>query len=642
MVTKNHLLAKSLYGLLFMILLPVLLILWVSATEKWIKLPVLDAPVLGWILVVLGIGMLVSGIMGLILFGKGLPMNPYPPETYVSRGVYHYVAHPIYAGAVMLSFGMSILTRSTAAFWLISPLLLLGAVALVLGYERDDLRQRFRGTQPRSLIRFPEYKHTKPETWDRISAWVLVVIPATFAYAISVLPGTVMTPVSAATEFDRLLRFSAEGVWIILIVIPFFLAAPMIADTKAQIRDFMISSLMAIGLWFLFSALSPFVTVSSVEAAENSLLEYLVGHSVHPLSAFPAWPVVLASVAIPVYTKKNPPSRIAVWIFLLAVTVACLTTSLFTLIDIAGGFLDVLLVVFRENIWNGIRILSEKIANSWKEWTFGPVRVINHGFYAGAGTFFGVMVIGVLLGSQALPAVFFVVMITMIGAAVWAQVIEGSAKLLRPLGFYGGVIGSILGCVLVPLFFNISTVEILAAFAVAGPWVQGWGRFRCLVQGCCHGRPTTSDIGIRFYHERSRVTRLSEFKGVYLHPTQIYSIFGNIVIAMLLLRLWFTDVPGTFIIGLYLILSGLARFVEEEYRGEPQTPVIGRLRLYQWVSIISVIAGATITTIPYHPVATTVHFAWDILVYAIVSGLVAVFLTGVDFPGSNRRFSRLV
>lgn len=54
MVTKHHLLAKSLYGLLFIILLPLLLILWVSAIEKWLTLPVLDAPVLGWILVVFG------------------------------------------------------------------------------------------------------------------------------------------------------------------------------------------------------------------------------------------------------------------------------------------------------------------------------------------------------------------------------------------------------------------------------------------------------------------------------------------------------------------------------------------------------------------------------------------------------------
>ncbi|HKI45771.1 MAG TPA: prolipoprotein diacylglyceryl transferase family protein [Balneolales bacterium] len=634
--------AKSLYGFLFIVLLPMMLILWVSATEEWISLPVLDVPAVGWILSILGIMTLAAGVFGLMLYGKGLPMNPYPPGAYVAKGAYHYVAHPIYTGAVMLSFGMSILTRSTAAFWLISPVLLLGAVALVLGYERDDLKQRFPEAHPRPLIRFPENINSSPKKWDRISAWILVIVPAMFAYSIALLPGTVMTPISTITRVDLLFRFSAEGVWFILIVIPFFLAAPLIADTKAQIRGFMISALMAIGLWFLFSAMSPFVTVNSVEAAENSLLEYLIGHSVHPLLAFPAWPIVLAFVAAPVYFGRYPSMRMGIWFFLLIVTIACLITGLFSIIDLVGAFMVVSIVGFRMKIWHGIRILSEKIADSWKEWTFGPVRVINHGFYAGTGVFLGVIVIGVLLGVRALPAVFFVVMMSMIGAAVWAQVIEGSAKLLRPLGFYGGVIGTILGCILVPFLFKISTVVILTAFAVAGPWVQGWGRLRCLVQGCCHGRPTTRDIGIRFYHKRSRVTRLSDYKGVYLHPTQVYSILGNIVIGVVLLRLWFTDVPGTFIIGLYLILSGLARFVEEEYRGEPQTPVIRHLRLYQWVSIVSVIIGAVVTTIPYQPVATQLHFSWVIIAYAVGSGIVAVILTGVDFPRSNRRFSRLV
>ncbi len=286
--------------------------------------------------------------------------------------------------------------------------------------------------------------------------------------------------------------------------------------------------------------------------------------------------------------------------------------------------------------------MSERIAGSWKEWTFGPVRVINHGFYAGTGVFFGVIVLGVLLGTPKLPAVFFVVLMSMIGAAIWAQVIEGSAKLLRPLGFYGGVIGVIIGCLLTPLLFNVSAIEIMAAVAVAGPWVQGWGRLRCLIQGCCHGRPTKHEIGIRYYHERSRVTRLSDYKGVYLHPTPVYSILGNILIAVVLLRLWSTPVPRTFIIGLYPILSGLERFVEEEYRGEPQTPVIGRLRLYQWVAIITVIAGAIITSIPYSLVETSLHFSWEIIVYAVLAGFVGVFVTGIDFPRSNRRFSRLV
>jgi len=545
----------------------------------------------------------------------------------------------------MLAFGVSILTKSTAAFWLVSPVILLGAVALVLGYERDDLKQRFPGPHPHPLIRFPEYDNAAPVIWDRLSAWLLVLIPAILIYAVALLPNMVIEPISTVTGLDKMMWINPDGVWIIWLAVPFFLLVPAIADTKSQIRDFMVSALMASGLWFLLNVMTPFTTSSiSPAASDNSFMEYLLNHTVHPFLAFPAWPVIMVFVAAPTYLQglTTTVARSTVWFFLLVVTIASLTTGLFTVVDVAGALVVILLVEFRGTVWHGIQHLSEKIAGSWKEWTFGPVRIINHGFYAGTGVFFGVIVLGVLLGTDKLPAVFFVVVMSMLGAAIWAQVIEGSAKLLRPLGFYGGLIGAIIGCLLTPWLFNISAFEIMAAVAVAGPWVQGWGRLRCLVQGCCHGRPTAPQIGIRYYHPRSRVTRLSDFKGVYLHPTPVYSILGNIIIAVVLLRLWFTPVPPTFIIGLYLIMSGLERFVEEEYRGEPQTPVIGRLRLYQWVAIITVVIGAIITAIPYGPIETSFYFSWEIIVYAFAAGLVGVFLTGVDFPRSNRRFSRLV
>lgn len=86
MVTKNHIISKSLYGLLFVVVLPVLLTLWVSATAQWIALPVLDVPLLRWSLSILGGLMLLSGMLGLLLYGHGMPMNPYPPNFYVARG----------------------------------------------------------------------------------------------------------------------------------------------------------------------------------------------------------------------------------------------------------------------------------------------------------------------------------------------------------------------------------------------------------------------------------------------------------------------------------------------------------------------------------------------------------------------------
>jgi hypothetical protein len=99
-------------------------------------------------------------------------------------------------------------------------------------------------------------------------------------------------------------------------------------------------------------------------------------------------------------------------------------------------------------------------------------------------------------------------------------------------------------------------------------------------------------------------------------------------------------VAGT-ICAVYLILSGMGRFVEEAYRGEPQTKVIFGLRLYQWAAIGTVILGAAIMTYGGTTPLSTPAFTVAILPLAIGCGLVAWFVCGVDFPESSHRFARL-
>src|SRR5438270_14072929 len=57
-------------------------------------------------------------------------------------------------------------------------------------------------------------------------------------------------------------------------------------------------------------------------------------------------------------------------------------------------------------------------------------------------------------------------------------------------------------------------------------------RLRCLVQGCCHGRVAHTSVGIRYAHTRSRMCRLSTLAGGPVHPTPLYSILCNIIIAV--------------------------------------------------------------------------------------------------------------
>jgi hypothetical protein len=129
---------------------------------------------------------------------------------------------------------------------------------------------------------------------------------------------------------------------------------------------------------------------------------------------------------------------------------------------------------------------------------------------------------------------------------------------------------------------------------------------------------------------------------VPLHPTPLYSILANLVLGILLARLWSLGATEGMITGLYLALAGLVRFVEEGFRGEPQTPWIGGLRLYQWLAVALLVTGAWITTVAQDPVPRHgLSLGIPVLGLAMGFGVLCVLAMGVDFPRSNRRFARL-
>jgi prolipoprotein diacylglyceryltransferase len=228
----------------------------------------------------------------------------------------------------------------------------------------------------------------------------------------------------------------------------------------------------------------------------------------------------------------------------------------------------------------------------------------------------------------------------LLGAGLWAQTLEGSSKLSRPFGYYGSVIGAIAGAIVAGLIAG-NTMLLLAAIALEAPWMQAIGRARCLVQGCCHGFEASEAIGIRYWRDRSRVVTLAELRGVPLHPTPVYSMLTNVVTGVLLVRLWTLGVPLSLIAGAYLVLGGVARFVEESYRGEPQTMVFGGLRIYQWLAIISFAAGAILTALPSGTTSGALWLDISVPLAAVLFGVAAGFAMGVDFPQATGRFTRL-
>lgn len=291
-------------------------------------------------------------------------------------------------------------------------------------------------------------------------------------------------------------------------------------------------------------------------------------------------------------------------------------------------------------VWRTLLRLSERVANSSREATIGGVRFFGHGVYAGVGAALGVGLQLALTGVGLGPWALGIAAAAIAGAGIWAQVVEGSPQLLRPYGYFGSIIGVALA-VAVAAFHGVDAWLLFVSFGIGSTVTYAAGRIRCLVQGCCHGKPTRASLGIVYSHPRSRVVRLSSFAGVPLHPTQLYSLLWSLVTGALMLRLWFAEAPLPFIAGSYFILMGLGRFVEEHLRGEPQTVLVGGLRLYQWLAIASVVAGAVLTSIAGPAAPPAAGIDGRAAPWMLAAAVVAYFAYGVDFPGSARRFSRL-
>jgi protein-S-isoprenylcysteine O-methyltransferase Ste14 len=640
--------ARAAYGGLFVIVLPVGLALWAGGSAHMVPLPAVRSVAGGAGLIALGVLLMAAGGRELVVRGEGLPMNAFPPPRLVRTGIYRWVRNPMYLGFGLACAGASIALGSAAGLWLVTPVVCLAAAALVHGYEVHDLRRRFGATTlTPPLLSLPRGNGAPATAAHRAAVYVWVLVPWVIAYAAVQLLGRAPDTFVTALPFERALPVVQ---WTELLYASAYLLVPLtvvVIRTQGALARFAVQGLILTVIVTLVWLTVPVVAANRVfvpTTFPGRLLAYEQAHS-NGVAAFPAFHILWALIAAEGWSSNGRqsdwPWAAVGWSWAVIISVSALTTGMHTVVEIVAAVGLYLIVRNYGRAWSLARELTERVANSWTEWRVGPVRAINHGFWAAAAAGVGLLIAGAAAGPDRLGAVIWIAACVLLGAAVWAQMLEGSSKLLRPFGWYGGVLGGVAGGAMAGAA-GVPVIPLLAAFAIAAPWIQILGRFRCLVQGCCHGGVAREGVGIRYGHARSRVTRLADLAGVPLHATPLYSIVSNVVVGVVLVRLRMLGAPNELVIGIFLILGGLARFVEESYRGEPQTPVVGGLRIYQWLAIVSVVAGAVCTTFPAGggPVGftpPTAALAWAAVAVAAVTG----FAMGVDFPTSDRRFSRL-
>ena len=645
-------LGKLCYGILFVVLVPLFIGFWGQTLDPhfpYLPLMGTDAvgsdavgsDAVGWSLMLMGFLSMASAWWVLYLYGKGLPMNAYPPKQLVQRGIYSVLPHPIYVGFTGMVAGYFILTKSAAGLWFVVPCIALGSAALVLGYERHDMKSRFGTADWPTMLRIPEATDATPTIADRVSVYALLYLPWLLIYAATNTIGPAADALDSYFAFEYELPVIEWMESLYGVTYLFVLSAPLIGHRKCDLRTFMQMGFWATVIGAFCWLILPLKAIPRSFVATSFLRELLNLERAFdgPAAAFPSFHVVWALLTAWLYTVTFRLKH--VWYLLASmIALSCIATGMHSLLDVLGAFGLFALVSQGSPVWTWILQSAERIANSWREWRLGRVRVIIHGLYAGAAVFAGLAITLHLTGAGNNGAVFFVALAILLGAGLWGQAIEGSSKLSRPFGYYGGLLGGSIGIALVTAF-GADGGHLIGAFAVAAPFTQAIGRVRCLVQGCCHGRECEPRQGIVYRHARSRVLYLADLGHRSVYPTPLYSLLYNVILGFLLVRAWTLAMPAPFLVGCYLILGGYGRFVEEAYRGEPQTPIYAGLALYQWLALVGIVAGAFATMVAVAPHDTSLAILPSAFAYSALFGLLTACATGVDFPESNRRFSRL-
>ncbi len=617
---------KIIYGAIFLFFLPCFLWIWGSMTENIVTLSAVQSSFWGIGLVAIGLGLLVWAMIVLMKHGKGLPMNAYPPPKLVKSGPYSFLDHPIYTGFVALLVGFSLYAGSSSGLWMVTPVTALCIAALVLGYEKIDLKKRF-----------PEYRSVSftllSGTYDKKVSWghrlLALILPFTVWFVsnkllFSLVGWNLVSDLGGVTYLSFAAWFLMAICFLLVAVFPFLFVS------ARECREGIISLLIVLGLTFIVSITFPIAGIYCFYSNFDSGLVFL---TVHPGLIF-----LFTQLYSRAFSRVKFLLRGVGVVFSVLLSIKTASPAL----SFISGVFIFWVVDQRRFLWLKLCALSEYVANSWSEWTFGSLRIINHGLYVGFGAFVGVLMAGWLAGKQIVWAIVIFSIIGLVFSALWAQIIEGSEKLKRPFGYYGSLVGMIFG---IPVLWLLDYPVwlVIGVLSVFMPWVQAIGRLRCLINGCCHGSPVENEShGIRYYHPRSRVCGLSELKGVALHPTPLYSILWLFIVGLFLLALWLNGATYSIIAGMYLILTGVGRFVEEAYRGEVQTKILYGLRLYQWTAIATVFIGILVTCLPVPRAPVHVVYDLSILSAALLLGLITFLAMGVDFPKSNKRFSRLV
>lgn len=151
------------------------------------------------------------------------------------------------------------------------------------------------------------------------------------------------------------------------------------------------------------------------------------------------------------------------------------------------------------------------------------------------------------------------------------------------MSWFGGFAGGLLAGIATLRVKRLPVLRVLAAATPALAIGHAIGRIGCFLVGDDYGRPSNLPWAVAFPEGLPPTS-------VPVHPTQLYEAIVLIPIALILIRWRRADRDDRFVLGAYLVMAGLLRFLIEFVRVNER--VVGALTVAHLASLAAVIAGA--------------------------------------------------
>jgi phosphatidylglycerol:prolipoprotein diacylglycerol transferase len=210
----------------------------------------------------------------------------------------------------------------------------------------------------------------------------------------------------------------------------------------------------------------------------------------------------------------------------------------------------------------------------------GPIPIHTYGFLIAIGFLTAVFTIRKLAeaakldAERALDLTFWLLLVGFLGARVLFILTRFSYFMSEPLEMLkvweGGLVffGGPLACV--PYLIWYVRRHQLPTWKLADALIPGlviahvFGRLGCLSAGCCYGKPTGSEWGIRLYSDLVE----KQYQGIPLHPTQLYEASALFILFCGLLYVFRHKRFDGQVVLTYFMAYPIIRSIVEIFRGD--------------------------------------------------------------------------